>query len=192
MGIDVHDHEGRVVTLEMFDFFLVCCYTPNSQDGLKRLDYRMTWENDFRAYLQRLDAQKPVVLCGDLNVAHEEIDIKNPKTNRHNAGFTDEERAQFSNLLNAGSNIPGGHTVFRRVRRTPVGVSIISSSPIVSVPISPTPSSTPTSKAPTTAPSAFLSFSVISTKRSAWRDLEYNSRKRPVSEAGCNIIVIIR
>ena len=102
MGIDVHDHEGRVVTLEMPDFFLVCCYTPNSQDGLKRLDYRMTWENDFRAYLQRLDAQKSVILCGDLNVAHEEIDIKNPKTNRHNAGFTDEERAQFSNLLNAG------------------------------------------------------------------------------------------
>ena len=78
MGIDVHDHEGRVVTLEMSDFFLVCCYTPNSQDGLKRLDYRMTWENDFRAYLQRLDTQKPVILCGDLNVAHEEIDIKNP------------------------------------------------------------------------------------------------------------------
>lgn len=102
MGIDVHDHEGRVVTLEMPDFFLVCCYTPNSQDGLKRLDYRMTWENDFRAYLQRLDTQKPVILCGDLNVAHEEIDIKNPKTNRHNAGFTDEERAQFSKLLDAG------------------------------------------------------------------------------------------
>ena len=102
IGIDVHDHEGRVVTLEMQDFFLVCCYTPNSQDGLKRLDYRMTWEDDFRAYLQRLDAKKPVILCGDLNVAHEEIDIKNPKTNRYNAGFTDEERAQFSNLLNAG------------------------------------------------------------------------------------------
>lgn len=102
IGIDVHDHEGRVVTLEMPDFFLVCCYTPNSQDGLKRLDYRMTWENDFRAYLQRLDAKKPVILCGDLNVAHEEIDIKNPKTNRHNAGFTDEERAQFTTLLNSG------------------------------------------------------------------------------------------
>ena len=82
IGIDAHDHEGRVITLEMPDFFLVCCYTPNSQDGLKRLDYRMTWEDDFRAYLQRLDAQKPVILCGDLNVAHEEIDIKNPKTNR--------------------------------------------------------------------------------------------------------------
>jgi exodeoxyribonuclease-3 len=91
-----------VITLEMPEFFLVCCYTPNSQDGLKRLDYRMTWEDDFRAYLQRLDAQKPVILCGDLNVAHEEIDIKNPKTNRHNAGFTDEERAQFSTLLKSG------------------------------------------------------------------------------------------
>ena len=102
MGIDVHDHEGRVVTLEMPDFFLVCCYTPNSQDGLKRLDYRMTWENDFRAYLQRLDAQKPVILCGDLNVAHEEIDIKNPKANRMNAGFTDQERAQMTQHLNAG------------------------------------------------------------------------------------------
>ena len=102
IGIDEHDHEGRVVTLEMPDFFLVCCYTPNSQDGLKRLDYRMTWEDAFRAYLQRLDAQKPVILCGDLNVAHEEIDIKNPKTNRHNAGFTDEERAKFSELLAAG------------------------------------------------------------------------------------------
>lgn len=102
MGIDVHDHEGRVVTLEMPDFFLVCCYTPNSQDGLKRLDYRMTWENDFRAYLQRLDTQKPVILCGDLNVAHEEIDIKNPKANRMNAGFTDQERAQMTQHLNAG------------------------------------------------------------------------------------------
>jgi exodeoxyribonuclease-3 len=86
----------------MSDFYLVCCYTPNSQDGLKRLDYRMTWEDAFRAYLQRLDAQKPVILCGDLNVAHEEIDIKNPKSNRHNAGFTDEERAKFSELLAAG------------------------------------------------------------------------------------------
>jgi len=86
----------------MPEFFLVCCYTPNSQDGLKRLDYRMTWEDAFRAYIQRLDAQKPVILCGDLNVAHEEIDIKNPKTNRHNAGFTDEERAKFSELLAAG------------------------------------------------------------------------------------------
>ncbi|MBR1485435.1 MAG: exodeoxyribonuclease III [Prevotella sp.] len=102
IGIDEHDHEGRVLTLEMQDFFLVCCYTPNSQDGLKRLDYRMRWEDDFRAYLQRLDQQKPVILCGDLNVAHEEIDIKNPKTNRRNAGFTDEERQKFSELLDSG------------------------------------------------------------------------------------------
>jgi len=102
IGIDEHDHEGRVITLEMDNFFLVCCYTPNSQDGLKRLDYRMRWENDFQAYLQQLDARKPVVLCGDLNVAHEEIDIKNPKTNRHNAGFTDEERQKFTDLLSKG------------------------------------------------------------------------------------------
>ena len=102
MGIDEHDHEGRVITLEMDQFFLVTCYTPNSQDGLRRLDYRMQWEADFRSYLQRLDAQKPVILCGDLNVAHEEIDIKNPKTNRRNAGFTDEERQQFTALLQSG------------------------------------------------------------------------------------------
>ena len=102
MGIDEHDHEGRVITMEMQDFYLVCCYTPNSQDGLKRLDYRMQWEDDFQAYLQRLDAQKPVILCGDLNVAHEEIDIKNPKTNRRNAGFTDEERQKFTVLLGRG------------------------------------------------------------------------------------------
>ena len=102
IGIDLHDHEGRVVTLEMADFFLVCCYTPNSQDGLKRLEYRMSWEDAFRKYLKRLDQQKPVILCGDLNVAHEEIDIKNPKSNRRNAGFTDEEREQFSDLLACG------------------------------------------------------------------------------------------
>ena len=102
IGKDEHDHEGRVITLEMPDFYLVCCYTPNSQDGLKRLDYRMQWEDDFRHYLVSLDQQKPVILCGDLNVAHEEIDIKNPKSNRHNAGFTDEERAQFSTLLKNG------------------------------------------------------------------------------------------
>ncbi|MCR5197883.1 MAG: exodeoxyribonuclease III [Prevotella sp.] len=102
MGIDEHDHEGRIITLEMPEFHMVCCYTPNSQDGLKRLDYRMRWEADFRSYLQRLDQQKPVILCGDLNVAHEEIDIKNPKTNRRNAGFTDEERQQFSLLLESG------------------------------------------------------------------------------------------
>ena len=102
IGIDLHDHEGRVITLEMADFFLVCCYTPNSQDGLKRLEYRMSWEDAFRKYLKRLDKQKPVILCGDLNVAHEEIDIKNPKSNRRNAGFTDEEREQFSDLLACG------------------------------------------------------------------------------------------
>ena len=102
IGVEEHDHEGRVITLEMADFYLVCCYTPNSQDGLKRLDYRMTWEDHFRNYLVRLDSHKPVILCGDLNVAHEEIDIKNPKTNRHNAGFTDEERQKFSELLASG------------------------------------------------------------------------------------------
>ena len=102
IGMPEHDNEGRVITLEMPEFYLVCCYTPNSQDGLKRLDYRMTWEDDFRAYLKRLDEKKPVILCGDLNVAHEEIDLKNPKTNRMNAGFTDQEREKFSTLLAAG------------------------------------------------------------------------------------------
>ena len=102
MGIDQHDHEGRVITLEMPDFFLVNVYTPNSQDGLKRLDYRMTWDDDFRSYLNRLDQQKPVIVCGDMNVAHEEIDIKNPKSNRRNAGFTDEEREKFTDLLASG------------------------------------------------------------------------------------------
>ena len=102
MGVDEHDHEGRIVTIEMPDLFLVCVYVPNSQDGLRRLDYRMKWEDDFRDYLKRLDAVKPVVLCGDLNVAHEEIDLKNPKTNRKNAGFTDEERQQMTTLLSSG------------------------------------------------------------------------------------------
>ena len=102
IGIDEHDHEGRVITLEMETFYLVTAYVPNSQDGLRRLDYRMKWEDDFRAYLQRLDAVKPVIVCGDLNVAHEEIDLKNPKTNRRNAGFTDEEREKFGLLLSAG------------------------------------------------------------------------------------------
>ena len=102
IGIDEHDHEGRVITLEMADFYLVCCYTPNSQDGLKRLDYRMKWEDDFRAYLMRLDAQKPVILCGDLNVAHEEIDLRNPKTNHQSAGFTDDERQKMTQLLDSG------------------------------------------------------------------------------------------
>lgn len=102
LGIDEHDHEGRVITLEMADFFLITVYTPNSQDGLRRLDYRMTWEADFLAYLKQLETRKPVIVCGDLNVAHREIDLKNPKTNRKNAGFTDEERARFSTLLEAG------------------------------------------------------------------------------------------
>ena len=102
IGIDEHDHEGRVITLEMADFYLVTVYTPNSQDGLRRLDYRMTWDDAFRDYLKALDAQKPVIVCGDMNVAHQEIDLKNPKTNRKNAGFTDEERAKFSELLDAG------------------------------------------------------------------------------------------
>lgn len=102
MGIDEHDHEGRVITLEYPDFYLVTVYTPNSQDELRRLDYRMTWEDDFRKFLQNLDKKKPVIVCGDMNVAHEEIDIKNPKTNRHNAGFTDEEREKMTTLLNAG------------------------------------------------------------------------------------------
>ena len=102
IGVDEHDHEGRVITLEMPDFYLVTCYTPNSQDGLRRLDYRMTWEDDFRAYLLALDAKKPVIVCGDLNVAHREIDLRNPKTNRKNAGFTDEEREKMTTLLDAG------------------------------------------------------------------------------------------
>ena len=102
MGIEQHDHEGRVITIETEQFFLVTVYTPNSQDGLKRLDYRMTWEDDFRNYLLKLDAEKPVIVCGDLNVAHREIDLKNPSTNRRNAGFTDEEREKMTTLLNAG------------------------------------------------------------------------------------------
>ncbi len=102
IGIEEHDREGRVITLEMDNFYLVTCYTPNSQDGLKRLDYRMKWEDDFLAYLMRLDAVKPVIVCGDLNVAHEEIDLKNPKTNRKNAGFTDEEREKMTTLLSKG------------------------------------------------------------------------------------------
>ncbi len=102
MGIEEHDHEGRVITLEYPDFYVVTVYTPNSQDGLKRLDYRMTWDDAFRKHLQTLDAHKPVLVCGDMNVAHEEIDLKNPKTNHMNAGFTDQERAQFTTLLEAG------------------------------------------------------------------------------------------
>ena len=97
-----HDTEGRLITLEFPSFYFITCYTPNAQDGLRRIGYRMQWEDDFRAYIQSLDSTKPVILCGDLNVAHEEIDLKNPKTNRGNAGFSDEERGKFSELLAAG------------------------------------------------------------------------------------------
>lgn len=102
IGAEIHDQEGRVITLEMDDFYMVTVYTPNSKQGLLRLDYRMTWEDDFRDYLKMLERTKPVVVCGDLNVAHKEIDLKNPKTNRKNAGFTDEERAKMTVLLEAG------------------------------------------------------------------------------------------
>ena len=102
IGIEEHDHEGRVITLEFEDFYMVTVYTPNSQDELKRLDYRMQWETDFLVYLKRLEEKKGVIFCGDLNVAHKEIDLKNPKTNRKNAGFTDEERAKFGEVLAAG------------------------------------------------------------------------------------------
>ena len=102
IGIEEHDQEGRVITAEYDNFYLVCCYTPNSQRELARLDYRMTWEDAFRNYLLELDKKKPVILCGDLNVAHQEIDLKNPKTNRKNAGFSDEERAKMTELLGAG------------------------------------------------------------------------------------------
>ncbi|MCI6653146.1 MAG: exodeoxyribonuclease III [Ruminococcus sp.] len=102
IGIEEHDKEGRCITLEFKDFYLVTCYTPNSQNELKRLDYRMKWENDFRSYINTLDRKKPVILCGDLNVAHKEIDLKNPKTNRKNAGFTDEERGKMTELLESG------------------------------------------------------------------------------------------
>ena len=102
IGVDEHDHEGRVITLEYDNFYLVTVYTPNSQDGLKRLDYRMSWEDDFLAYIKALDEKKPVIYCGDLNVAHREIDLKNPKSNRKNAGFTDEERGKMTAVLESG------------------------------------------------------------------------------------------
>ncbi len=102
IGIDEHDHEGRVITLEFEEFFFVTCYTPNSKQQLERLEYRMKWEDDFLSYIKSLDAKKPVIFCGDLNVAHKEIDLKNPKTNHHNAGFTDEEREKMSVILSSG------------------------------------------------------------------------------------------
>jgi len=102
LGIDEHDHEGRAITLEYEDFYLVCVYTPNAQDGLKRIDYRMAWDDAFRDHVSALDAKKPVIICGDMNVAHNEIDLKNPGPNRGNAGFSDEERGKFTELLEAG------------------------------------------------------------------------------------------
>ena len=102
IGIEEHDLEGRVITLEYPEYYFITCYTPNSQDGLKRLDYRMKWEDDFQAYIRGLDGKKPVILCGDLNVAHEEIDLKNPKMNHKNAGFSDEERAKMTQFLSSG------------------------------------------------------------------------------------------
>lgn len=102
MGIDVHDHEGRLITAEFEDYYLITVYTPNSQEKLKRLDYRMSWEDDFRSHLKNLEKKKPVIVCGDLNVAHQEIDLKNPKTNRKNAGFSDEERGKMTELLDSG------------------------------------------------------------------------------------------
>lgn len=102
IGVEEHDHEGRVITAEYEDFYVVTCYTPNSQDGLTRLDYRMSWEDAFLSYLKGLEQKKPVIFCGDLNVAHKEIDLKNPKSNRNNAGFTDQERDRFTKLLEAG------------------------------------------------------------------------------------------
>ncbi len=102
LGVDEHDHEGRVVTLEFEDFYLVNVYVPNSQDGLRRLDYRMNWEDAFRGFVKSLESKKPVVVCGDMNVAHEEIDLKNPSTNHFNAGFSDEERSKFTELLGSG------------------------------------------------------------------------------------------
>lgn len=102
IGIDIHDHEGRVITLEMKDFFLVTVYVPNSQNELRRLEYRMLWEDDFQNYIKKLDKKKPVIVCGDLNVAHNDIDLKNPKTNRRNAGFTDEERTKMTQFQNKG------------------------------------------------------------------------------------------
>ena len=102
LGIEEHDHEGRVITLELESYYLITVYTPNSQEELRRLDYRMKWDDDFRAYLKKLEEKTPVIVCGDLNVAHKEIDLKNPKTNRKNAGFTDEERAKFTTLLESG------------------------------------------------------------------------------------------
>ena len=138
LGIEEHDKEGRVITLEFPEYYLITVYTPNSQSELARLDYRMKWEDDFRAYLLQLRKNKPVIVCGDMNVAHKEIDLKNPKTNRKNAGFTDEERAKMTELLESAllirsaifiliwsRFIPGGHIVLRQERKMPDGGLII-------------------------------------------------------------------
>ena len=118
IGIEEHDHEGRVITLEYLDYYVVTVYTPNSQDGLARLDYRMKWEDDFFAYLKKLEENKPVIFCGDLNVAHKESDLKNPKTNRKNAGFTDEERAKMKSCRRMALSIRSG--IFIRIRRASI------------------------------------------------------------------------
>ena len=144
-GPDIHRHEGRVITAEYEDFYLVCCYTPNSKDQLSRLDYRMEWEDDIRAYLLELDGKKPVVYCGDLNVAHQEIDLKNPKTNRMNPGFSDEERANCSPaalpipsahcIPTAPGPIPGGAIASMPGRTTQDGASTTSSCPSACCPV---------------------------------------------------------
>ena len=150
IGLEQHDHEGRVLTLEYPGFYLVNCYTPNSQDGLKRLDYRMEWEDAFRAYLLALDAKKPVILCGDLNVAHTEMDIKNAKTNRMSAGFTDQERAKMTELLAAGF-ADSFRVVHPDGKRTRAGASTILSFPGALQTASAPPRSTTRSSAPTIA-----------------------------------------
>ena len=164
LGIDEHDHEGRLITLEFEDFYFVCCYTPNAQNELKRIDYRMAWEDALLAHLKALDEKKPVVYCGDLNVAHEEIDLKNPKTNRGNAGFSDQERGCMTRLLQSGFTdtfralhpelavpIPGGATASTPGKRTPDGASTTSSSPTGWRQKSRAPRSTPTFSAVTIA-----------------------------------------
>lgn len=170
IGIPEHDTEGRVITLEFADYYFITVYVPNSRDGLVRLDYRMEWEDAFLAYIRSLDEKKPVIYCGDLNVAHKEIDLKNPKTNRRNPGFTDEERDKFSAVLGSGFidsfryfypasriSTAGGPTASRRGRRTWGGGSTISSSPTSCVKISGTQKYTPKCSAPTIALSSWIS-----------------------------------
>ena len=147
-GADVHRHEGRLITAEYEDFFLVCCYTPNSQDGLKRIDYRMLWEDDLRAYLTELDKVKPVVLCGDLNVAREDIDLKNPDTNHNNPGFSDQERGKLT-ATPGGASAPGPGS------GTWAGASTTSCSRSACCPRSAPPTSWTRSWAATTAPSCW-------------------------------------